>query len=108
MPVRMVKAAVNEAMPPTDSDRAMATGVVVDFGARDSASWSVPPSNFVTAIAATTAVTEPTSAPTLARRAHSLPSLGRPVALEMLRQPKGAGSRSGSDQQDRQPACPAI
>jgi hypothetical protein len=33
----MVKAAVSEAMPPTDSDSAIATGVVVDFGAKDNA-----------------------------------------------------------------------
>ena len=37
----------------------MATGVVVDFGAMDSASASLPPSDFVTVIATTTAVTDP-------------------------------------------------
>ena len=55
----MVNAAASDPIPPIDSASAMATGVVVDFGAIDKARASLPPSDFVTMIATTTAVTDP-------------------------------------------------
>ena len=57
----MVKAAVKDPIPPIDSDSAMATGAVVDFGARDSANTSLPPKALVTVTVTTIAVIEPVS-----------------------------------------------